>query len=202
MSTGGQVSTLICTPGAAACATPTPTDAQARSAHGSKTKPASHPHSSSFVASLGPSAACGCAESLSHAPETSSLEPASDQQPISGSRREKDTRRKDCSRALTREVLSSDRQEPLLRAQRAQDPDALPRLCMAPRATSRQTRLALNPRLSLRFRRDAQIANLALRGVVDQSVFRTVGPEDPLSVGGVYERRRAARRIHGPAFLR
>jgi hypothetical protein len=92
MSTArGQVSTLICTPGAAACATPTPTDAQARSAHGSKTTPASHPHSSSFVASLGPSAACGCAESLSHAPETSSLEPASDQQPISGSRREKDS---------------------------------------------------------------------------------------------------------------
>jgi hypothetical protein len=46
------------------------------------------------------------------------------------------------------------------------------------------------------------LANIALRGVVDQSVFRTVGPEDPLSVGGVYGRRRAARRIHGPAFLR
>ncbi len=31
---------------------------------------------------------------------------------------------------------------------------------------------------------------------------RTVGPEDPLSVGGMYERGRAARRIGVPAFVR
>ena len=37
------MSTPICTPGAAACATPT--DAGARSAHASKTTPASHPDS-------------------------------------------------------------------------------------------------------------------------------------------------------------
>ena len=45
---------------------------------------------------------------------------------------------------------------------------------------------------------DPLLANLAPRRVVDQSVSRTVGPEDPLSVGGVYEQRHATRRIPDP----
>ena len=46
------------------------------------------------------------------------------------------------------------------------------------------------------------VANLAHRRVVEPWVDRTVGPEDSLSVGGVYEQRHAARRIHCPAFNR
>jgi hypothetical protein len=49
---------------------------------------------------------------------------------------------------------------------------------------------------------DLLVANLAHRRVVDPSADRTVGTEDPLSVGGVYARRRVARRIAGPAIAR
>ena len=48
----------------------------------------------------------------------------------------------------------------------------------------------------------ARVANPAHRRVVDLSGDRTVGMEDPLSVGGVYEQQRAARRMNGPAFVR
>ncbi len=42
------------------------------------------------------------------------------------------------------------------------------------------------------------LANLAYRRVVDTQVDRAVAPEDPLSVGRVYEPRRAVRLIRGP----
>ena len=42
----------------------------------------------------------------------------------------------------------------------------------------------------------------ATRGVLDPSLVVSVGPKDPLSLRGVYEPPRAARRIHGPAFAR
>jgi hypothetical protein len=45
-------------------------------------------------------------------------------------------------------------------------------------------------------------ANLAHRRVVESWVDRTVGPEAPLSVGGVYEQWHAAPRMDGPAVVR
>jgi hypothetical protein len=46
------------------------------------------------------------------------------------------------------------------------------------------------------------IASSEARGVADRPVVRTVGPKHPLSFGGVYEQRRAAREVRSPAFAR
>jgi hypothetical protein len=160
MSTArGQVSTLICTPGAAACATPTPTDAQARSAHGSKTKPASHPNSSSFVASLGP-VRLAVARSLSatHLRRQAWSPRATSSR--SAARAGRRTRpRKDRSRALTREALSSDRQEPLLRAQEPKTQTRFRDFAWPPRHLAPDP-LGSQPATLAPIRRDALIANL------------------------------------------
>jgi hypothetical protein len=47
-----------------------------------------------------------------------------------------------------------------------------------------------------------QFASCGALGAVGASIVVTIGLKYLLFVGGVYERPRAARRIHGPAFAR